>query len=543
MRLSFVLLSSVLVMTVALGAALFTLTRRDAAHDVRLAQVLQGQLLSEDRLRQNLLAGICASAAGLAPRLHESSGRAPSPAASAWWKPTVFAWSRTMGTPVWLLAEQQGRLRVVAATPPRPEQLPTREALLASTKQLTAIGDAAPLAIRSCLLPDADTPFWIVSVTDLATWAEQLKVARVTSGQRDPDSLASPLIVEIPAQAGSRPLAVRLAPTSAPGETGTLSMLLAICGSGLLLGALAAWLWQRQRRMHDAAVFDALDEAAQRVALGDLSSQIALRVGGRADQTFRSFDHMTHELREMRTKLRDAERDAAWQDMARRIAHEIKNPLFPIRTAMETLRKAHDRGLSDFDEIFGESTRAVLEEVQRLERIVREFAEFARLPKPRPGALDLLSLVRDVIARYAAPQGHLELTTDLSALPLNADREQITQVLINLIQNAQEATASLPAPKLGVRVTTREDQVALHVDDNGPGIAAADRERLFEPYVTTKRAGTGLGLAIARRIALDHGGDLRAGDSPMGGARLTLTLPLKDAATTTRPGLHSPSRP
>ncbi|HEX6244871.1 MAG TPA: ATP-binding protein, partial [Polyangiales bacterium] len=303
--------------------------------------------------------------------------------------------------------------------------------------------------------------------------------------------------------------------------------LLAVCCLfAAVLGAILGLFLTRPRAPVDESVLATLEQAAARVASGDLSSEIGVRFGGRADQTVRSFDRMTAELREMRAKLADAERAAAWQDMAQRIAHEIRNPLSPIRMALETLRKAHDKRLPAFDEIFAESTHAMLEEVQRLERIVREFSEFARLPKARPGAMTLGALVQETARLYAPDDVALELELPADERMIHADREQLTQVLVNLIANAVHAARRRPSPRLALRVEQTDEATTLAVEDSGEGVAPEARARIFEPYVTSKSEGTGLGLSIARRIVSDHAGTIGVEQSAaLGGARFVVRLP------------------
>jgi signal transduction histidine kinase len=298
----------------------------------------------------------------------------------------------------------------------------------------------------------------------------------------------------------------------------------ALCSAGaFLLGALLALFWARRAPVEET-VLATLEQAAERVAQGDLSSTIALRVHGRADQTFRSFDRMTAELRETRAKLAEAERAAAWQDMAQRVAHEIKNPLSPIKLGLETLRKAYKKDRATFAEMFEESTHAMLEEVQRIEHIVREFRDFARLPKARPGALDLGELVRELAKLYAPAEVALELNI-AEGLSAHADREQISQVVGNLLANAIDAVAGARTPRIQVSAARDRGDLLVRIDDNGPGVPAGERVRIFEPYVTGKQRGTGLGLAIVRRIAQDHGGSVQVGESALGGARFELRLP------------------
>jgi two-component system nitrogen regulation sensor histidine kinase NtrY len=308
-----------------------------------------------------------------------------------------------------------------------------------------------------------------------------------------------------------------------PPESAGLALAFVIVAA-FLLASTVAYLMAARAERHEQALAT-IERAAERVAQGDLVSAIDVRVDHRADRTFRTFDRMTKELRDMRVRLAEAEREAAFREVARRIAHEIKNPLSPIQTAIETLRKAHQKARPDFPEIFDESTRAILEEVKRMERIVREFGEFARLPKPEPGAIDLAALVRDVVPLYVPEGAELELELSDGAARVRADREQITQVLVNLVKNALDAAHDRSPQRVRIAVETAPGGTCFAVADNGPGIALADRERVFEPYYTTKDEGTGLGLAIVKRIVVDHGGHIEVEKSPLGGASVRVTLP------------------
>jgi nitrogen fixation/metabolism regulation signal transduction histidine kinase len=222
-----------------------------------------------------------------------------------------------------------------------------------------------------------------------------------------------------------------------------------------------------------------------------------------------------------------SERVAAWQEVARRLAHEIKNPLTPIRMSLETLLAASQRGPLDdrFKGLFTESARAVLEEVDRLKRIVDEFSQFARLPRPELAQLDLADVVQAVMALYAEHDGvGYEVVLEKGAV-VSIDRDQLTQVLVNLVKNAEEAMAGRKG-SIHVRVK-KGPEVLLEVEDEGPGIPPALKARLFEPYVTTKPQGTGLGLAIALRICQEHGGRLEVFDGAAGGALFRVSLPAR----------------
>lgn len=245
-----------------------------------------------------------------------------------------------------------------------------------------------------------------------------------------------------------------------------------------------------------------------------------------------AFNRALADLTALRKRLAATERIAARREIARRVAHEIKNPLAPIRAAVETLRRLRARQDPAFDEYFDEATRTVLEEVQRITHIVSEFTEFARLPAPSPAPIDVVESVR-AVAKLHGASGTSVLFTSAPCPPLNADREQLVQLVTNLIQNGQYAAESRAeagfTPQVAVDVRPTQpggDKVRIVVSDNGPGLAPEMRARLFEAYATNKPGGTGLGLAIAQRIAVEHGGEISYAESAAGGASFSVELPL-----------------
>lgn len=239
-----------------------------------------------------------------------------------------------------------------------------------------------------------------------------------------------------------------------------------------------------------------------------------------------AFNQAIADLTQLRKRLAATERIAARREIARRVAHEIKNPLAPIRAAVETLRRLRARDDPAFDEYFDEATRTVLEEVTRISNIVSEFTRFARLPPPNPAPTELAEVAKKVVNLHASSGAELELV--VSPVPIvNADADQMVQVLTNLIQNAIDAAKSRPDPRVTVELGPHgPDKVVLSVRDNGPGVPPELRDRLFEPYVTTKPEGTGLGLAIVHRIVVEHGGEILHGDAAGGGALFTVILPV-----------------
>lgn len=268
----------------------------------------------------------------------------------------------------------------------------------------------------------------------------------------------------------------------------------------------------------------ALAEQAQRVIHGDPQPVVA--TGARElVEAAEAFNQAIADLVALRKRLAVTERIAARRDIARRVAHEIKNPLLPIRASVETLRRLRARGDAAFDEYFDEATRTVLDEVARISNIVTEFTRFARLPAPAPAPFNAEDAVRQVVALHASAGAPIEFSAE-PCPELNADRDQVVQVVTNLIQNAQQALVGREAAKVMVRISREQEKLMLSVSDNGPGIAPEMRGRLFEPYATTKAEGTGLGLAIVERIVAEHGGEISVADTPGGGASFVVKLPL-----------------
>ena len=304
----------------------------------------------------------------------------------------------------------------------------------------------------------------------------------------------------------------------------------------LALGALGAvvltGLFVARRTARD---LDLLVEGSLAAARGDLDHRVPVRSRDEVGAVASAFNFMMEDLRTAKERLVIAERIAAWQEIARRLAHEIKNPLTPIQMAMDTLRKSWKKQHPSFEEILEESTRTVLEEADRLKKIVAEFSDFARMPKPELSRIDLNEIVRSALSLY---QGAVKVEAKLGKdIPdLDGDKGQLTQVLLNLLENAREAIGSR-AEDGRITVTTRRgdanDRVLLVVEDNGPGVPGELKDKVFAPYFTTKgQGGTGLGLAIVHRIISDHGGRITLADSldrsTRGrGARFTIELPLR----------------
>ncbi len=269
---------------------------------------------------------------------------------------------------------------------------------------------------------------------------------------------------------------------------------------------------------------------AGKVAAGE-ARPLKVKGSGEVRDLGAAFDRMIQDLAVTRRRLAAASRVAAWREVARRVAHEVKNPLAPIRAAVETLRRLRAREDPRFDEYFDEATRTVLDEVHRISNIVTEFTRFARLPQPRLGDVDAEEVARHVVQMHKAAAGDVILThrAQRRAPTVRADRDQVIQVLTNLVQNALDAVRGTSGAAVSVTTDTDGHYVSFSVADNGSGIAPEIASRLFEPYATNKPNGTGLGLAIAQRIAIEHNGELSyVGQGPNGrGAVFRLLLPVE----------------
>ncbi|HKK72958.1 MAG TPA: HAMP domain-containing sensor histidine kinase [Candidatus Krumholzibacteria bacterium] len=258
-----------------------------------------------------------------------------------------------------------------------------------------------------------------------------------------------------------------------------------------------------------------LVEATRRVGAGDLDHRVGTLASGEVGELVRAFDGMTAQLAENRERLRRTERLAAWQGIARSLAHEIKNPLTPIQLAVHRLRRQGG------DERTLESLGAIQEEVGNLRRLAEEFSVLGRLPEPRIVAVGLGATVDQVVDLYV-PDGVTSEVDVAADLRVRADAGQLRQVVSNLVKNAVQAMGR--DGRLRVAAHVDDGVVILEVDDDGPGFGDA-AARLFEPGFTTRETGTGLGLAIVQRIVEDHGGDIEATTSPWGGARFRVRWP------------------
>jgi signal transduction histidine kinase len=269
-----------------------------------------------------------------------------------------------------------------------------------------------------------------------------------------------------------------------------------------------------------------LTEAAQRVARGDVEQPVPVAGPDELGEVVAAFNQMQRDLGESRAKLVRAEKEAAWRDMARQVAHEVKNPLTPMRLAAEHLRRAWRDKVPQFDDVLERGVDLIVRQTESLQRIATAFSDFARFPNRRREPVDLPSLLDEVLDLWRGTPG-LEIRREVARPlpPLSADPDELRRVLVNLSKNAVEAIDGR-AGTLTATLARADGFLVLTFADDGPGIPDEVLARLFEPYLSTKTKGTGLGLAICRRAIEDLGGTIAVESRAGAGTKVTVRLPV-----------------
>ena len=229
------------------------------------------------------------------------------------------------------------------------------------------------------------------------------------------------------------------------------------------------------------------------------------------------------------TQLVSAQRKAAWADVARRIAHEIKNPLTPIQLSAERLKRRYLKEIKSDPETFEVCIDTIRRHVGEIGEMVSEFSSFARMPQPVFATENLVSILREALFLQEEAHPHIDYQSKLPSegITLVCDRKQLGRVLTNVLQNAADAIEGrsgddVPPGRIRIELSAGDDQIELSIADNGRGLPEAEKHRLTEPYVTTRDKGTGLGLAIVKKIMEDHKGSISLEDNPEGGAIVRL---------------------
>lgn len=306
-----------------------------------------------------------------------------------------------------------------------------------------------------------------------------------------------------------------------------------VAGVGILL-AIAASLWITSRISRP---IEELAAAATEVAAGNWETQVEVSSHDEVGALAESFNHMTLQLSDQRDRLVQSERVAAWRELARRLAHELKNPLFPLQLTVENLIRARELPPKEFDEIFREGTATLTAEITNLKNVIARFSDFSKMPKPQMQELNVREMLQKVSALYepllAQRQPPIAFRRSMSdeALTVSADPDLLHRALSNLVLNAMDAmpdggTLTMDAARNG-------DWVELRVSDTGSGMTEEESRRLFTPYYTTKQYGTGLGLAIVQSVVSDHHGTIRVESKPGSGTTFVVELPSVAAGAAT----------
>ena len=305
------------------------------------------------------------------------------------------------------------------------------------------------------------------------------------------------------------------------------SLALLVGGGVILLGLVLGW-WISARVTRP---IEQLAAGAREVAAGHWEARVQVRSRDEIGQLAGAFNEMTRQLAEQRERLVQTERVAAWRELARRLAHELKNPLFPLQLTVENLQRAKEQSTEQFDEIFFESTATLRAELENLKTIVSRFSDFAKMPPPEFESVDVNESIRSVVKLFepqlsavGRPPITPELYLDENLARPQADPVLLRRALENLVLNSLDA---MPAGgTLTVRTSQRNGSVRMEVSDTGAGLTPEECARLFTPYYTSKRYGRGLGLAIVQSVVSDHGGKIAVESAPGAGATFRIELPV-----------------
>jgi nitrogen fixation/metabolism regulation signal transduction histidine kinase len=300
-----------------------------------------------------------------------------------------------------------------------------------------------------------------------------------------------------------------------------------LVGSGGILLAILLSSWAAARVTRPV---EQLAHAAQEVAAGNWNVRVEVSGEDEVGQLADSFNRMTTELLRQKERLVQAERVAAWRELARRLAHELKNPLFPLQLTVENLVRTRRQNPEQFEEVFRESSRTLLAEIANLNGIIGRFNEFSRMPQPQLQQVQVNEVIRGVEqlfqAQLEAPgrtKISCELQLDPHLEPLAADAELLHRAISNLVLNAMEAMPQ--GGTLTLRTRDDDGKVLIEVSDTGSGLTPEECERIFTPYYTSKQYGTGLGLAIVQSVISDHGGRIHVQSVPGRGTTFVIELP------------------
>jgi signal transduction histidine kinase len=294
-------------------------------------------------------------------------------------------------------------------------------------------------------------------------------------------------------------------------------------GAGLLLAVLLSSI----AAVRVTKPVEELANAAREVAAGNLNAQVSAQTNDELGVLAESFNRMTRDLIEHRERLVQSERVAAWRELARRLAHELKNPLFPLQLTVENLMRSREQSPQDFEETFRESASTLLSEIANLKSIINRFSEFSKMPHPQLREVSLRELVSAVLHVYEAQLEKMKITFRTEFVDsgsISADPELLHRAISNLVVNAIDVMPQ--GGNLTLRASGDANTARIEVSDTGSGLTPEECARLFTPYYTSKSHGTGLGLAIVQSIVSDHGGRVSVNSQPGKGTTFIIELPV-----------------
>ena len=313
-----------------------------------------------------------------------------------------------------------------------------------------------------------------------------------------------------------------------------VSAAMLVGGIGVLVAVLAS-LWFGARVTRPVV---SLAEAARRVAAGDLNAKVEIESRDELGELAASFNRMTEDLVQQKDRTVQAERVAAWRELARRLAHELKNPLFPLQVTVENLVRAKQKSPEIFEEVFQEGTATLLAEINNLKTIIGRFSEFSRMPQPQRRPTQVNDVVRSVLSVFQAQlqekNQHCRCAPNWLTLCQKFQPTPICCIVRYRIWCSTRSTPCREGGTLAINTAALGDRIEVSVSDTGSGLTQEECGRLFTPYYTTKQHGTGLGLAIVQSVVSDHGGKISVDSAKDKGTTFRIELPRHSAVVATR---------
>lgn len=407
------------------------------------------------------------------------------------------------------------------------------EVVVMASKHLTYKGDligylqVGKAIDRAMLAHVEDMSGTLIDIVPLSVVSGAERSGGTVSRARDSIVVSDSLMIEFAGIDGSEiMIAMILMPESEIEQllSRSLWIFAIVACAGVMLAGVLGYVGSR----HLTVPIGELVEAAEGISRGQFERRIIWFAKDELGTLVEGFNTMYDRLKVSQERLVQSEKVAAWNQMARKVAHEIKNPLTPIQISVEDLKRSYDSNDPEFDQILGNAVDSISSEITRLKRLTEEFSRFARLPAPQLVRKDIRPVVADALRIYSddVRSGRLRVRFPQDNVIVNIDADLFSQVMINLVKNSLESVDA----DGHVQVTGELGRgiVRVSIEDDGPGVPDEHVTKLFTPYFTTKKEGTGLGLVIAYRIVFDHGGRIRYEKRDHGGARFVIVLPLAE---------------